>query len=271
MESNPFSDVERSEEAFHDNWAANTDVNQVKVDELFESGSCPENQQILKWMGDIKGKRILEIGCGLGEASVYFAKQGAIVTASDISGGMLDVAARLARRHNAEISTIQVSAQNLSAIPNHTYDYIYAANLLHHVDIQTFIHEAKSKLKPGGEAFFWDPVHYNPVIQIYRKMATQVRTEDEHPLTRRDLANIRRSFSSCEVKFFWFTALAIFVKFFLIDRIHPNQSRYWKKIIDDAPRIGGVLSVLHALDKILFSWIPGIRWLGWNIVMRCRI
>ena len=32
-----------------------------------------ENRCILRRMGDLKGKRILDIGAGLGESSVYFA------------------------------------------------------------------------------------------------------------------------------------------------------------------------------------------------------
>lgn len=265
-----FSVVEKKEEQFHDQWAASTDVKAVAVDALFESGSCPENQQILKWMGDLKGKRVLEVGCGLGEASVYFAKQGAIVTASDISSGMLDVTQKLAQLHGVKLQTVQVSAQNLKALPDQSYDYIYAANLLHHVNIEQFVSELKTKLKPGGSCLFWDPIHYNPVIQVYRGMATQVRTEDEHPLKVKDLRFIKSQFGEVESRFFWYSALAIFLKFFLIDRIHPNQSRYWKKIIDDAPKIGGILSVLHAVDRFFFSWIPGVRWMGWNIVIRAK-
>lgn len=265
------SRIEKSEAAFHDEWANNTDVAKVEVNALFESASCPENRQILKWMGDLKGKKVLEIGCGLGESSVYFAKKGADVTASDISQGMLDVTNRLARLHGVKLETLRVSAENLKAIPDAAYDVVYAANLLHHVQIGTFIREVKRKLKPGGVAYFWDPILYNPVIQIYRKMATKVRTEDEHPLTVADLLLIKREFVRCETRFFWFSALAIFLKFFLVDRIHPNQARYWKKIIEDADALKGPLSILHALDRWLFAWVPGVRWLGWNIVIRAEV
>ena len=38
-----------------------------------------ENQWILELMGDLRGKKLLDIGAGLGESSVYFALQGADV------------------------------------------------------------------------------------------------------------------------------------------------------------------------------------------------
>ncbi|MFL5815136.1 MAG: class I SAM-dependent methyltransferase [Bdellovibrionia bacterium] len=263
-------DLEKSEAQFHDQWAASVDVSQIEVDALFESGSCPENRQVIRWMGDLRGKRVLDIGCGLGESSVYFAKKGALVTAVDISPGMLQVTNRLASRHGVAVETVEASAMDLSQVSDGQYDFVYAANLLHHVDIEAFLNQVQPKLKPGGSAVFWDPVHYNPVIQVYRHMATQVRTPDEHPLRRADLELIRSRFARVETRFYWYTALAIFLKFFLIDRIHPNQSRYWKKIIEDAPRIGRWLDVLHRIDRVLFSWVPGARWLAWNVAIRAQ-
>ena len=45
-----------------------------------------------------------------------------------------------------------------------------------------------------GVAVFWDPLRYTPVINIYRRMATKVRTEDEHPLGKSDVRLMRRTF-----------------------------------------------------------------------------
>ena len=39
-------------------------------------------------------KTLLDVGCGLGEASVYFAMEGACVTSLDISKSMLDSVAK---------------------------------------------------------------------------------------------------------------------------------------------------------------------------------
>jgi 2-polyprenyl-3-methyl-5-hydroxy-6-metoxy-1,4-benzoquinol methylase len=73
------------ERRFHDNWAAAIDVDGIQVADYFEACTAPENRFILRQMGDIRGKRLLDLGCGAGENSVYFAKQGANCVATDYS------------------------------------------------------------------------------------------------------------------------------------------------------------------------------------------
>ncbi len=68
------------EAAFHDAWASSTKLEDVLVRECFEAPTALENQFILSRMGTVRDKRLLDIGAGLGESSVYFALQGAQVT-----------------------------------------------------------------------------------------------------------------------------------------------------------------------------------------------
>ena len=261
------SDSQAAETEFHDAWAASVDVGGLHVETAFEGNGCPENALILEWMGDLHGKRVLEVGCGCGEASVYFAMKGAQVTAVDISPGMLAVAQSLASRRGVSVTTACASADQLSDIPDGAFDYVYAANLLHHTNVRAVLEQVRLKLKPDGCAYFWDPLSYNPIINVYRWLATDVRTVDEHPLRRSDIKTIKKVFAHVETRFMWFTALAVFLKYFLVDRIHPNQARYWKKVIADGPRLRW-LAFLHAIDRAVFARLPVMRWFGWNVVVR---
>ena len=74
---------------------------EVMVDEFFEACTSPENRIILGKVGNLTGKRVLDLGCGAGEAAVYFAKKGALVTATDISSAMLEVVKKVALKKNA--------------------------------------------------------------------------------------------------------------------------------------------------------------------------
>src|SRR6476661_8607083 len=92
------SEVHARETIFHDGWASSTSVASVRVRECFEAPTAVENQFILQKMGPLAGKRLLDVGAGLGESSVYFALQGADVTMIDISPQMIEKACEVGRR-----------------------------------------------------------------------------------------------------------------------------------------------------------------------------
>lgn len=255
------------EEAFHDAWAAGARVEDVALDAMFEGCTALEHRQILGRLGDLRGRRLLDVGAGLGEASVYFAKRGAEVTASDVSGGMLEFAGRLAAHHGARIATVQAPADALP-FPDDSFDIVYIANALHHVaDVPAAVGELRRVLRPGGTFVSIDPIAYNPAINVYRRMAMGVRTEDEHPLRRADVAAIRGMFAASEARMFWLLALALFAKFYLIDRVDPNADRYWKRIFRVEREIRWWFRPLAAMDDILLRLVPPLRWWCWNVVV----
>jgi SAM-dependent methyltransferase len=254
------------EAAFHDAWAGSTPIDDVLVRECFEALTAMENRFILSRMGDLKGKRLLDIGAGLGESSVYFALQGAQVTMTDISLGMVQTGRELARKFGVEIEGIVSQAEDLG-VSAETYDFVYIANTIHHVHgrdaLFQKIHRA---LKPGGRFFSYDPLAYNPAINVYRRMATEVRTEDESPLTLSDLRLARKYFPKVQHREFWISTLLLFVKYYAVDRVHPNQDRYWKRILRETPQSLRWWMPLRALDGAL-THLPLARWLAWNMVM----
>jgi ubiquinone/menaquinone biosynthesis C-methylase UbiE len=254
------------EAAFHDSWAESTPLEKILVRESFEGPTSVENQFILKLMGPLAGKKLLDIGSGLGESSVYFALQGADVTALDISPGMVETTLNLGRRHGVELKGVVSVAEELN-VPSGCFDVVYIANAIHHVmDRPRMFCEIRRVLRPGGRFFSYDPLAYNPAINVYRKMATEVRTPDERPLTRADVKLASEYFSNFGHREFWIASLALFIKYYLKDRIHPNQARYWKRITHERPEHLWWWIPLRSLD-ILLTRIPAVRWLAWNVVM----
>ena len=210
-------DLHTREATFHDEWARSTDVEKIRVRECFECPTAVENRFIVNQMGPISGKKILDVGAGLGESSVYFALQGAKVTTVDVSPGMVETALRLAGQYGVELEGI-VSAGEVLRLPSERYDIVYLANTIHHVQNRDLLFEqVRSALKPGGQFFSWDPIAYNPVIEMYRRMATTKRTPDESPLTLADLKLARKYFARVQHREFWISTLSLFVKYYLID------------------------------------------------------
>jgi 2-polyprenyl-3-methyl-5-hydroxy-6-metoxy-1,4-benzoquinol methylase len=267
----PDSQVElkHREEHFHDAWALSIDPREVLVDESWEAVTSPENRWIRAQLGDLRGKRILDLGCGAGEAAVWFAKQGAIVTASDLSGEFLELVHRVAALHNVTVETHQGDADSLDLGGRGAgaFDIVYAANLLHHVNIDETLERIHRALKPGGKVVTWDPLRHNPAINIYRRMAMGVRTIDEHPLDIRDTKRFERLFTDIRWQCFWFATLWIFMRFYLIERVHPNQDRYWKRIIREHQRLTPIYNRLARLDRGILRAAPFFKRYCWNIAI----
>ncbi len=254
------------EGAFHDDWADDIPPELVMVDASFEAATAPEHRFILSLLGDVRKKRILDLGCGLGEAAVYFAKQGGIVTACDLSLGMLKKVSQVAALHGVEVTLYQSPAES-TGLTSDAFDIVYAGNLLHHVDTKQVLDEMHRVLKPSGLFVSWDPLAHNPIINVYRRMASSVRTVDEHPLCLEELALFRRRFSRVQWKCFWLCTLAVFLRFYFLERISPSKERYWKKILTDASRLKVFYNRLEKGDRWLLRKFPFLQRYCWNIVV----
>ncbi|MFN7998320.1 MAG: methyltransferase domain-containing protein [Bryobacteraceae bacterium] len=251
---------------FHDDWAASTPLDQILVHECFEAPTAVENRFVLSKMGPLHNIELLDIGSGLGESSVYFALHGARVTAVDVSPGMVDTTVRLGQQHGVTIHGKVAVGEDLCLPPDH-FDLVYLANTIHHVhDRDRLFQQIHNTLKPGGRFFSIDPIAYNPLINIYRKMATQTRTEDESPLTYQDIATARHYFTDVGHREFWLASLALFVKYYLVDRVHPNDDRYWKRILRETKDTLWWWLPLSRLDRLL-TRLPYVRYLCWNTVL----
>src|SRR5512147_2230481 len=118
------------EREFHDRWAAGTPSEDVHPEAAFENVTAPENRFILARMGDLRGRRVLDVGSGLGEAAVYFAARGAHVTATDISPEMCARCVEVARARGLQLDTVVTAAERLD-VPPGSFDLVYGANVLH--------------------------------------------------------------------------------------------------------------------------------------------
>jgi ubiquinone/menaquinone biosynthesis C-methylase UbiE len=263
-------DINSRERLFHDAWAATVDPRRVRVFETFSAATSPEPRWLLSRLGNLSGKNILDLGTGEGAAAVYFALAGALVTACDLSSALLEVVGSVADAYGVRVKRHNCSAEDLSAFADGSFDIVYAANLLHHVDIGRCLNEVKRVLKPGGLGAFCDPLAYNPLINIYRRMAYRVRTTDEHPLRRRDVDLFAQRFRQVETRFFWLTTQAIFMKFYLLDRIHPNMDRYWERVVTRERELRRIYEPLEKVDRVILKAFPLMRWMCWKVAVVVR-
>jgi len=104
---------------------------EVEKRKYFIEPHIPKFAQFSKW----KGKKILEIGCGIGTDTISFARAGANVTAIELSKKSLDIAKKRAKVYGLEkkIKFYLANAEELSkVVPVEPYDLIYSFGVVHH-------------------------------------------------------------------------------------------------------------------------------------------
>ena len=115
-----------------------------------------------------KGKRVLEIGCGIGTDGVQFARAGANYTGVDLTTAAVELAEK-----NFELRGLAGSFETADAerlpFPDDSFDVVYSHGVLHHTpDTIKAISEVHRVLRPGGKAIvmLYHRNSYNHAVNI---------------------------------------------------------------------------------------------------------
>lgn len=127
----------------------------VENPESYQSKIIEPN--LIRILGDIKGKKILDLGCGQGFFSRAFALQGADVTGLDISHELIDKAIERSRavQLSNPIKFVVSSADDLSALSNHSMDIVVSVLATQNMkELDKVFTEVRRVLKPQGRFIF---------------------------------------------------------------------------------------------------------------------
>jgi ubiquinone/menaquinone biosynthesis C-methylase UbiE len=104
---------------------------QVEARKYLVEPHIPGFAQHERWAG----KRVLEVGCGLGTDTINFARAGAHVTAVDLSSASLELARKRAEVFGLQdrIQFVEANAERLSEFVDPApYDLVYSFGVIHH-------------------------------------------------------------------------------------------------------------------------------------------
>lgn len=114
---------------------------------------CPEGlrEADAHLLGDVAGRRVLEVGCGAAAAARWLATQGAQAVAIDLSAGMLRHAAHAAETSGVRVPLVQADALALP-FPDRSFDIACTAfGAVPFVDDSaSLMREVFRVLRPGG-------------------------------------------------------------------------------------------------------------------------
>ena len=158
-----------------------------------------ERHSMLALMPELKGKTVLDLGCGPGVYAEYFIKQGAKVTACDISEEMIGITkSKLGDELKAYVADL---AQGLPEEADNSYDLVVCPLTIHYLnDLGLLFREVQRVLKKDGSFFFsthhpmvdfeaspsghyfqreliieeWDTVGKPVQVQFYRRPLTEL-------------------------------------------------------------------------------------------------
>jgi SAM-dependent methyltransferase len=134
--------------------AAYQDRHRIPIDSAHYGPWAPAENE-LRLLGDVAGKRILELGCGGGQCSIAFALQGASAVGIDLSDAQLQFARRLAVEAGAPVEFVQGDAADLSRFAAASFDVVFSAYALQYVAaIEACLREAARVLAPAGQLVF---------------------------------------------------------------------------------------------------------------------
>lgn len=109
----------------------------------------------LRLLGDLKGKRVVELGCGGGQCSIAFAKQGATAIGIDFSAQQIAFARRLAEREGVKIELHQGDIADLAFLRADSIDLVFSAHTFGFVeDLRRVLRQANRVLRVGAPLVF---------------------------------------------------------------------------------------------------------------------
>lgn len=123
---------------------------------------------VSEFLGDIKGKKVLEIGCGAGYVATLLSKSKAVVTAFDLSPRSAQTARKRAQLNQTEIDVLVSAGENLP-FANECFDILVGKAILHHLVYGVARYDLHRVLRKGGKAVFIEPMGMNPILTFVRK------------------------------------------------------------------------------------------------------
>ena len=170
MPSHEHASNERVKRAIRSGWdrmsASYQAETRISLDDIHYAPLAPGERE-LNLLGDIHGKRVLELACGAAQNSIAASKSGARATALDISLRQLRQAHRLVEQEGAGVDLLRGDMERLSMFRDGSFDVVMSSfGWEFVVDLSACFAECHRVLRPAGllvvctvhplTAFEWD-------------------------------------------------------------------------------------------------------------------
>jgi 2-polyprenyl-3-methyl-5-hydroxy-6-metoxy-1,4-benzoquinol methylase len=231
--------------------ASNTKNLKPRVSEITRylqppADTCYPLEYAFHLLGDVRGKDVLDLGCGSGENTLLLAHRRAKVIALDISPDLIHVAKRRMSINGVvnDVEFLTASAHDLP-LPNESVDVVFGIAILHHLDMATVSAQVMRVLRPGGRAIFQEPMRDSRMLRVVRKLIPYKQKDVssyEYPLSNKDIAILVQPFESYRAKNFQLPFMRV-VRIFRWYRWLPQLYKADRRLLDRYPVLGHYATV----------------------------
>lgn len=234
----------------------------------------PEHEEQLgRWMGatglpSFAGKRVLDVGCGMGRNPYFMLKNGAAhVTGVDVDEGSL-ASARKNLAGNPGASIVKMSAYDLDpAALGGLFDRVTCIGVLHHLAEPERALEAMWRcVRPGGDVVLWCYGYEGnerilPVIQAFRFVGSRLPITTTHTLAKVTSRVAWPLLTRLPFRTEYYRRLrelsAKNVESIIFDQMLPHIAHYWRK--SDMERLAAPL-IAGGKGELFLDFVQGNSW-----------
>jgi ubiquinone/menaquinone biosynthesis C-methylase UbiE len=182
--------IKRSNQAGWDDMADSYQAETVISLDDVHYGPLSPGERELGLLGDVRGRRVLELACGAAQNSIALTKQGAAVTAMDISNKQLRHARRLAASEGVGVDLLRGDMESLAMFKDGIFDLVLSSFGWEYVpDLGRCLEECARVIAVGGTlvvctvhplaAFEWDEDSRDLRVFDYFRLPVEVWPEPE--------------------------------------------------------------------------------------------
>jgi 2-polyprenyl-3-methyl-5-hydroxy-6-metoxy-1,4-benzoquinol methylase len=114
-------------------------------------GPFASSEKKLKLLGNINGKKILELGCGGGQASISLAKRGGLCTGIDISSNQIKAANKNAEKEKVNVNFLQIPFSTIHKLKPEKFDIVLSIMSLQYcINLKKLIKDVKDLMVDNG-------------------------------------------------------------------------------------------------------------------------
>jgi ubiquinone/menaquinone biosynthesis C-methylase UbiE len=142
----------------------------------------PVSREVVRTIAPQPGEHVVDIGAGMGPATVIAAKAGASVLAVDPTPYMRHILGtrRLGQRSRAAIRVVDGSAESIPS-DDGSVDALWTVNTMHHwTDLDAAVQELARVLRPGGRVVLVDEDFDSPAHPAFTHMQERKAHRSHH-------------------------------------------------------------------------------------------